>query len=107
MRQLVVLTRHELNQDESAALTHKGIAISKFGAYSEAIDYIDRALQINPYDYAALTWKGKYLETQKDDLYAAIRYYNEALEINPQDYIIKAKRKIALRKIEVERYESY
>ena len=66
------------------ALTNKALALVRLGNYTGAIDYIDKALAIQPKDTYALIDKGTALG-RLGNLTGAILYYNKALAIQPND----------------------
>jgi uncharacterized membrane protein (UPF0127 family) len=66
------------------ALTNKALALVRLGNYTGAIDYIDKALAIQPKDTHALIDKGTALG-RLGNLTGAILYYNKALAIQPND----------------------
>ena len=64
-------------------MNNKGISLDNLGKYNEAIEYYDKALEIDPENAEALNNKGVAL----DDLgkyNEAIEYYDKVLEIDPK-----------------------
>src|SRR5215469_14306797 len=57
-------------------------ALYKLGNYSQAIQYYDKALAIDPHYSYALTNKGVALENL-ENYTGALRYYDKALAIDP------------------------
>lgn len=73
-------------------LIHKGIDMVKRGMYETALEYYDRALEINPESSDAWNNKGVALYNL-DRIDEALECYNKALEINPSN--LDAMRNIA------------
>jgi len=89
-------TTSTINQTNNASsevstLVNKGDAISDQGSYTQAIQYYDKALGIDPNNKDALNGKGNALSGQGDALHyqgnymQAIQYYDKALAIDPRD----------------------
>ena len=72
----------------SFAWTTKGYILTKFGKLDEAIINYDKAIQINPNDVQAWTYKGAcllYSNASNSGRYdEALKCYNKALEIDPK-----------------------
>lgn len=73
-------------------LIHKGIDMVKRGMYEKAVEYCDRALEINPDSSDAWNNKGVALYNL-DRIDEALECYNRALEIDPGN--LDAMRNIA------------
>jgi hypothetical protein len=73
----------------------QGTSLYSLGRYNEAIQYFDRALQINPNDSRALDGKGGVLYTLAR-YNEAIQYFDRALQINPNDINASAIKNLAV-----------
>ena len=73
----------------------QGTSLYSLGRYNEAIQYFDRALQINPTDSRALDGKGAVLYTLAR-FNEAIQYFDRALQINPNDINASAIKNLAV-----------
>ncbi|MFZ2500095.1 tetratricopeptide repeat protein, partial [Methanosarcina sp.] len=71
--------------DDYNSLRQKGVSLSNLGRGEEAIEWYERALEINPDDYDSLRGKGVSLSKLGREK-EAIEWYELALEINPDDY---------------------
>jgi uncharacterized protein YjbI with pentapeptide repeats len=78
---------------------NKGNALRNEGKYNEAIEYYDKALEINPNYADALNGKGNALRN-KGKYNEAIEYYDKALEINPRHPYANSNISLALDKLE-------
>ena len=75
---------NELNQYNTKCLHLCGIALYRLKEYNEAITYIDRSIEINPYDDLMYESKGDcYKALEKYD--EALEFYLKALELNPNN----------------------
>jgi eukaryotic-like serine/threonine-protein kinase len=74
----------DLKELDALELLHKGNSLWTLGKNQDAIEYFDRALEINPRDENALHNKGSALD-QLGKYQDAIECYNRALQLNPKD----------------------
>ena len=70
-----------INPNDISALNNKGNALANLGDYSEAIQYYDRALEIDTNDTLALNGKGNVLY-DLGRYEEAIRYFDKVLTID-------------------------
>jgi tetratricopeptide (TPR) repeat protein len=77
-------TLAEKSSDNVSALINKGLALAHLGNYIQAIQYYDKALDIDPNNVDALYNKGNALDNLGNHT-QAISYYNKVLDINPND----------------------
>ncbi len=81
LRRLVNLTAREPGFAE--AHFQRGLALALAGRDGEAVGCYERALQLNPYHFAAAAALG-HASVEQGDLRAAVRYYRRALQIHPR-----------------------
>jgi uncharacterized protein len=77
------------------ALTNKALALGRLGNFTGAIEYIDKALAIQPNDTYALIGKGTALG-RLGNFTGAILYYDKALAIQPNDTYALTSKGLAL-----------
>ena len=82
-------------EERDGIILNKEIDLILLGKYEEAIEYVDKALEINPRDVASLTNKGTALD-KLGSYEEAIECYDKALEINPNDWIVKDNKNACL-----------
>ncbi len=70
--------------DDTSVLLEKGLFLHRSGDYTDAIEYYDKLLSINPEDTVVMTRKGLALFSQgkKEE---AIKWYDRVLEIDSED----------------------
>ena len=83
------------SSSDVSALVDKAYALYSQGNYTQAIQYYDKALAIDPNDKHALNGKGDALYSLANDTQGyenAIQYYDKALAIDPKDsYALNGK----------------
>ncbi len=55
------------------------------GDYKEAIMYINKAIEINPYDTDLFVWGAALIAVHEEDHKGSIKYIDKAIEVNPKD----------------------
>jgi tetratricopeptide (TPR) repeat protein len=81
LRGLIRLTAREPGFAE--AHFQRGLALALAGRDAEAAGCYERALQLNPYHFAAAAALG-HACVEQGDLRGAMRYYRQALQIHPR-----------------------
>ena len=72
------------NTSSASDLTDKGISLADLGKYEEAIEWYDKALEIDSKYLHALIYKGLALKNL-DKFEESIAWYDKALAIQPKD----------------------
>jgi tetratricopeptide (TPR) repeat protein len=79
-------------------LNNKAIALSYLNKSSEAMEFYEKAISLNPNSYQALSNKGLLL-SNANKLEEALECYNEAIKINRNNASIWSNRAIVLKKL--------
>jgi Flp pilus assembly protein TadD len=77
-------TLAEKSSDNINTLINKALALDNLGNYTQAIQYLNKALAIDPKDVDVLNNKGSALGRLGDHT-QAIQYFDKALDIEPRD----------------------
>ncbi len=74
----------ELNEFEQDALLNLGVVYAKTGAYTQALDELERLLAVNPDHPEGLLYAGLVKQRYLDDPEGAREYYDRFLEVAPR-----------------------
>ena len=88
-------TLAEKSSDNINTLINKGLALDNLGNYTQAIQYYDKVLAIDPKYVAALNNKGSALGRLGNHT-QAIQYFDKALDIEPKNVAALYNKALAL-----------
>jgi len=91
----LVKVQKDIAAGNVTSLLKKGLALDKSGNHTEAIEYYNKVLAIDPNDVATLDAKGVSLD-YLGNYTGAIEYYDRALAIDPNDVYALTNKGIAL-----------